>query len=71
MEKLTIALEPEAASLFCRHLPVEKSLGRHKVSLAKFQAGKKYLVLDAGGKKLYYYQCYFCIGHIDLFILLM
>ncbi|XP_060578454.1 heat shock 70 kDa protein 12A-like [Ruditapes philippinarum] len=48
-ERLTIALEPEAASLFCRHLPVEKSLGRDKVSLAKFQAGKKYLVLDAGG----------------------
>ncbi|XP_060567544.1 heat shock 70 kDa protein 12A-like, partial [Ruditapes philippinarum] len=48
-ERLTIALEPEAASLFCRHLPVEKSLGRKKVSLSKFQAGKKYLVLDAGG----------------------
>ena len=47
---LTIALEPEAASLFCRHLPVEKSLGRDKTSLAKFQAGKKYLVLDAGGE---------------------
>ncbi|XP_045204275.2 heat shock 70 kDa protein 12A-like [Mercenaria mercenaria] len=48
-ENLTIALEPEAASLFCRHLPVEKCLGREKISLSKFKAGTKYLVLDAGG----------------------
>ncbi|XP_052785785.1 heat shock 70 kDa protein 12B-like [Mya arenaria] len=46
-DKLTIALEPEAASLFCRHLSVEKS--GNQTSLAKFTAGKRYLVLDAGG----------------------
>ncbi|XP_052778673.1 heat shock 70 kDa protein 12A-like [Mya arenaria] len=44
---LTIALEPEAASLFCRHLSVEKS--GDQLSLASLQAGKQYLVLDAGG----------------------
>ncbi|XP_060594200.1 heat shock 70 kDa protein 12A-like isoform X2 [Ruditapes philippinarum] len=47
-DKLTIALEPEAASLYCRHLPVEKC-GSDKMSLSKFGAGKRYLVLDAGG----------------------
>ncbi|XP_060594731.1 heat shock 70 kDa protein 12A-like [Ruditapes philippinarum] len=49
---LTIALEPEAASLYCRHLPVERHVGtdtKAKFSLAKFKAGTKYLVLDAGG----------------------
>jgi hypothetical protein len=45
---LTIALEPEAASLYCRHLPVEKC-GSGKTSLATFGPGKRYLVLDAGG----------------------
>ncbi|XP_052779004.1 heat shock 70 kDa protein 12A-like [Mya arenaria] len=44
---LTIALEPEAASLFCRYLPVEKS--GDQFSLASLRAGRQYLVLDAGG----------------------
>ena len=47
-DKLTIALEPEAASLYCRHLPVEKC-GKDKASLSTFGPGKRYLVLDAGG----------------------
>ncbi|XP_060607561.1 heat shock 70 kDa protein 12A-like [Ruditapes philippinarum] len=47
-DMLTIALEPEAASLYCRHLPVEKC-GSSKTSLATFGPGKRYLVLDAGG----------------------
>lgn len=42
-------MEPEAASLYYWHLPVEKYIDESKVSLAKFQAGTKYLVLDAGG----------------------
>lgn len=46
---LSIALEPEAASLYCRHLPVERHKGDEKLSLAKFKPGTKYLVLDAGG----------------------
>ncbi|XP_052779782.1 heat shock 70 kDa protein 12A-like isoform X3 [Mya arenaria] len=44
---LSIALEPEAASLFCRHLPVERS--GCQLSLGSLRAGKQYLVLDAGG----------------------
>ncbi|XP_053390946.1 heat shock 70 kDa protein 12B-like, partial [Mercenaria mercenaria] len=46
--KLTIALEPEAASLYCRHLPVVK-LSNDKTTLSTFAVGKRYLVLDAGG----------------------
>ncbi|KAH3735129.1 hypothetical protein DPMN_041591 [Dreissena polymorpha] len=45
-EKLTIALEPEAASIYCRHLPVEKDGGS---DISSFRSGTKYLVLDAGG----------------------
>ncbi|XP_060589192.1 heat shock 70 kDa protein 12A-like [Ruditapes philippinarum] len=45
--KLKIALEPEAASLYCRYLPVEK--GQEKNSLALFGSGMEYIVLDAGG----------------------
>ena len=44
-----IALEPEAASIYCKHLPVEKLKGSNSISA--FQPGSKYLVLDAGGNK--------------------
>ncbi|XP_052225981.1 heat shock 70 kDa protein 12A-like isoform X2 [Dreissena polymorpha] len=45
-DKLMLALEPEAASLYCRHLPVQID---GESSLSTFHAGQKYLVLDAGG----------------------
>ncbi|XP_060064403.1 heat shock 70 kDa protein 12A-like [Ylistrum balloti] len=45
-DHLKIALEPEAASLFCKHLPMERT-GEGK--LKTFTSGFKYLVLDAGG----------------------
>ncbi|XP_060596890.1 heat shock 70 kDa protein 12A-like [Ruditapes philippinarum] len=48
-EHLLIALEPEAASIFCRHLPVDKAEGEEEVSLASMKAGTKYMVVDAGG----------------------
>ncbi|XP_052238530.1 heat shock 70 kDa protein 12A-like [Dreissena polymorpha] len=45
-EKLTIALEPEAASICCRHTKLHNDgLG----GISTFQSGKKYLVVDAGG----------------------
>ncbi|XP_045172708.2 heat shock 70 kDa protein 12B-like [Mercenaria mercenaria] len=47
--KLSIALEPEAASIFCRHLSVEKRLDTTGISIASFPAGTIYIVLDAGG----------------------
>ncbi|KAH3736877.1 hypothetical protein DPMN_043452 [Dreissena polymorpha] len=43
---LSIALEPEAASIYCRQLPVHvDEQGR----FSRFQTGTKYVVLDAGG----------------------
>ncbi|XP_045173653.1 heat shock 70 kDa protein 12B-like isoform X2 [Mercenaria mercenaria] len=49
-KNLTICLEPEAASIYCRHLQVSKSQADgEKTSLAQFSSGTKYLVLDAGG----------------------
>lgn len=45
---LTIALEPEAAALFCRHLPSGRFRGEY-VNLASLQPGEQYMVLDAGG----------------------
>lgn len=45
-DKLTIALEPEAASIFVRHLPVSK---KGCVEISTMEAGTQYVVLDAGG----------------------
>lgn len=52
-ENLVIALEPEAASLFCMHLPVEKMAIEGNVadsmSISPFSKGTKYMVVDVGG----------------------
>ncbi|KAL4230096.1 Heat shock 70 kDa protein 12A [Mactra antiquata] len=52
-EHLDIALEPEAASLYCMHLPVDKMHLEGNVTdtmrAAPFQKGTKYMVLDVGG----------------------
>lgn len=47
MDQLTVALEPEAASIYCRRLPAEKLMGANMAH--PLQPGSKYLVLDAGG----------------------
>jgi len=41
-----LALEPEAASLYCKYLPVEKRGG---AGYEAFQTGSSYMVIDAGG----------------------
>ncbi|KAL4230295.1 Heat shock 70 kDa protein 12A [Mactra antiquata] len=46
---LSLALEPEAASMFCKYLPVERVEGVSGQVISCFAPGKKYLVLDAGG----------------------
>ncbi|XP_053376192.1 heat shock 70 kDa protein 12A-like [Mercenaria mercenaria] len=48
-KNLIICLEPEAASIYCRHLPVSSYSEGEKTSLAQLSSGTKYLVLDAGG----------------------
>ncbi|XP_060603557.1 heat shock 70 kDa protein 12B-like [Ruditapes philippinarum] len=48
-EQLTIALEPEAASLYCRHVHIHKPGELGNVSMDKLPMGTKYIVVDAGG----------------------
>ena len=47
-----MALEPEAASLYCRTLPDSTFSSNKETSETKpsFEPGTKYLVVDAGGK---------------------
>ena len=45
---LIIALEPEAASYYCRSLPVNEFAVRG-AKQPKFPAGTKYVLVDAGG----------------------
>lgn len=49
-DQLCLALEPEAASLYCRSLPmfIEETQGREKV-ISELPIGEKYIVLDQGG----------------------
>ncbi|XP_061163780.1 heat shock 70 kDa protein 12A-like [Saccostrea echinata] len=48
-DDLVIALEPEAASLFCKHVPIEKMTGSSGKGFNVFSPGSAYIVLDAGG----------------------
>ena len=43
---LVIALEPEAASVYVQHLPIE----RQESSFAMTKTGTKYMVVDIGGE---------------------
>ena len=58
-EQLVIALEPEAASLHCRHLPDTDFVGYKDNSIKKptFEPGTKYLVVDAGGTEPFPSRC--------------
>ncbi|XP_060601651.1 heat shock 70 kDa protein 12A-like isoform X2 [Ruditapes philippinarum] len=47
--RLSIALEPEVASLFCQHLPVEKFSEGGKAGFANAKPGTTYMVADLGG----------------------
>lgn len=47
---LTIALEPEAAALYVKHLHVERRVdGKQGDVFQTFSSGSKYIVVDAGG----------------------
>ena len=47
---LTIALEPEAAAIYVKHLPVDRRLDGEGGDLFRtFAPGYKYIVVDAGG----------------------
>ncbi|CAG2206695.1 unnamed protein product [Mytilus edulis] len=47
--QLMLALEPEAASIYCKHIPSERMVCGGKSTLDAFSPGTKYLILDAGG----------------------
>jgi len=47
-----LSLEPEAASMYCRYLPLERIKGTGNTTISCFQPGSKYMVLDAGGSVL-------------------
>ncbi|XP_033724910.1 heat shock 70 kDa protein 12B-like [Pecten maximus] len=48
--QLLLALEPEAASMLCKHMPVSKLVdGDRGDKIETFRAGCKYMVVDAGG----------------------
>lgn len=47
---LTIALEPEAAAMYVKHIPLERSVDGKKGDVFQtFSSGSKYIVVDAGG----------------------
>lgn len=48
-KQLTIALEPEAASIYCRYLSSDSVSEQSVRDVSAVRAGTRYLVLDAGG----------------------
>jgi len=48
--QLFLALEAEAAALYCRYLPVDKLAVKPEDHIKVFSPTAKYMVLDAGGK---------------------
>ncbi|XP_060590803.1 heat shock 70 kDa protein 12A-like isoform X2 [Ruditapes philippinarum] len=48
-DQLRIALEPEAASIYCRHSPVDASTSETELAISNLPIGTKYMVLDTGG----------------------
>ena len=47
---LIIALEPEAASLYCRTLAMDKFIGRgHERGAVSMKPGETYIIVDCGG----------------------
>lgn len=63
-EMLTVALEPEVAALYVKHLPVDKRIdGKEGDEFQTFSPGSTYIVVDAGG--LFWYQ-YFNIKIMEI-----
>lgn len=52
--KIKLALEPEAASMYCRHLPMKQD----KESISSLPTGTAYMILDAGGTYTTYIYMY-------------
>ena len=50
-----LALEPEAASIYCREVPVNQIKGHSKDTM-QFDVGAEYIIIDAGGKSCGRYE---------------
>lgn len=53
-ENLLIALEPEAASIYCQYLPTKKLNGADE-GFTMAEVGTKYMIVDLGGEYLHMY----------------
>lgn len=53
--QLEIALEPEAASIYCHLMNLDEIQGDNKTESFTRKSGVKYMVVDLGGKCLYQY----------------
>ncbi|XP_052212853.1 heat shock 70 kDa protein 12A-like [Dreissena polymorpha] len=49
MGHLSLALEPEAASIYCRHIKMSREENSTGADISTFQPGTRYLICDAGG----------------------
>ena len=47
-DHLLIALEPEAASIYCKHIDLANFVGM-SANFKPFASGARYIILDAGG----------------------
>lgn len=47
-----LALEPEVASVFVKEIQIEKQADE----ILKYRPGKKFLIMDLGGKHLFYIE---------------
>lgn len=47
--QLSIALEPEAASIYCQHIPTEVDVSGNTSFLRTAKQGTKYMIVDLGG----------------------
>lgn len=52
-KQLTIVLEPEAACLYCRIVPVDVRKDDTGVNLRKISPGTTYMILDSGGTQVF------------------
>lgn len=54
-DNLSLAYESEVAAVYCRHLPKKMLVGlRGRDLLQSFNKGRKFMVLDLGGKTIVY-----------------
>ncbi|XP_052254956.1 heat shock 70 kDa protein 12A-like [Dreissena polymorpha] len=51
IEHLSLALEPEAASIYCRHAKMIRTENLKTQNISTFKSGTRYLVCDTGGTR--------------------